>query len=255
MITVSEQTIKEIPCLVVTKDNLQEAPLQTVIYYHGFTSAKEHNLPLAFLLARKNFRIVLPDSYLHGEREESISVKDFQLSFWDIVIKNIEELNLIKEYLDENGLIKNEQIGIAGTSMGGITTSAALRKYAWVKAGAVLMGSPKLLAFADDLITVFEKEYGKPLDREEFAETFAKIKKLDLAKDITSLAERPLFIWHGDADTVVPFKHAYNFYQKAKEYYDNEELIQFSREKNRDHKVSRAAILSTVSWFENHLKT
>src|SRR5690625_4295503 len=231
MITVSEQTIKEIPCLVVTKDNLQEAPLQTVIYYHGFTSAKEHNLPLAFLLARKNFRIVLPDSYLHGEREESISVKDFQLSFWDIVIKNIEELNLIKEYLDENGLIKNEQIGIAGTSMGGITTSAALRKYAWVKAGAVLMGSPKLLAFADDLISVYHIEDGKPLGKEEFAEIAAISKQLDVGKDSASGAERPLVIWQGDADTVVSFKHAYNVYQKAKEYYDHEDLIHFSREK------------------------
>src|SRR5690625_7394313 len=98
MITVSEQTIKEIPCLVVAKDNLQEAPLQTVIYYHGITSAKEHTLPLAFLLARSNSRIALPDSSPHGDREERGKAKDSPRACGDGDTGQMEGMNLIRAH-------------------------------------------------------------------------------------------------------------------------------------------------------------
>lgn len=253
MIAVEEHTIKQIPCLVVTENNKQSIPLPTIIYFHGFTSAKEHNLPLAFLLAKKGFRVLLPDAYLHGAREEKITEEQLQMSFWKVVLKNIEELELIKDHLDEENLIAKDQIGIAGTSMGGITTSAALRKFDWIKAGAILMGSPKITDFARELITVFEQEHNQRIDERELESIFNQLEELDLSKDIPALKERPLFLWHGEADQVVPFSHSYSFYKEAKQYYKNEEYIQFSREENRDHKVSRSAILDTVTWFCKHL--
>lgn len=253
MIAVEEHIIKQIPCLLVTENNKQSLPLPTIIYFHGFTSAKEHNLPLAYLLAKKGFRVLLPDAYLHGDRKEKITEVQFQMSFWGIVLKNIEELELIKAYLDEENLIARDQIGIAGTSMGGITTSAALRKFDWIKAGAILMGSPNLIDFAKELITAFEQEHHQGIDERELEQIFSQLEELDLSKDISALKERPLFLWHGEADRVVPFSHAYNFYKEAKKSYKNEEYIQFSREANRDHKVSRSAILDTVNWFYKHL--
>src|SRR5699024_3972075 len=161
MIAVIEDRIKNIPSLVVVDEGKTKDALPTVVYFHGFTSAKEHNLPLAYLLAQEGFRVILPDSYLHGAREEDITNEKFQLSFWDIVLKNLDELTEIKSYLDENNLLAKGQLGIAGTSMGGITTGAALRKYDWIDAGAILMGSPKPLDFAKDLIEAFEKGHGK----------------------------------------------------------------------------------------------
>lgn len=253
MIAIKEHTIKDIPCLLVTKTEKQGEALPTLIYFHGFTSAKEHNLPLAFLLAKKNFRVILPDAYLHGARAERVSLEQFQMSFWEVVLKNIKELELIKSYLDEEGLLFKKKIGVAGTSMGGITTAAAFRKFDWIKAGAILMGSPKLMDFAQDLISVFEQEHGKRIDQAEFEPTFKELEALDLAGDLSALAERPLYLWHGEADRVVPFHHSYSFYQEARKYYKNADLIQFSREKDRDHKVSRPAILNTVNWFNKHL--
>lgn len=253
MIAINEHAIKDIPCLLVTEEGRQEDALPTVIYFHGFTSAKEHNLPLAFLLAKRGFRVILPDAYLHGARGKLISEEEFQMSFWEVVLKNIEELELIKSYLDERELLFHDQIGVAGTSMGGITTSAALRKFAWIKAGAILMGAPKILDFAEELISVFEQEHGKEINKAEFEATFAELEKLDLAQDISSLAQRPLYLWHGDADQVVPFNYSYSFYKEAKKHYNNKGLLKFSREKGRDHKVSRPAILSTVNWFFKHL--
>ena len=40
------------------------------------------------------------------------------------------------------GLADQEQIGLAGTSMGGIVTLGALTQYKWIKAAVSLMGMP-----------------------------------------------------------------------------------------------------------------
>lgn len=254
MIAVTEQKINEIPCLTVNRSDEQNQPLPTVVYYHGFTSAKEHNLPLAYLLAQKGIRVILPDSMYHGERTQGIDELDVQLSFWDIMIQNVAELKEITEHLVDDGLLLHRQIGVAGTSMGGITTGAALRKYSWIKTGAILMGSPKISEFAKELIKALPEKTKAQMSDEKINSTLAKLKDLDLSKQISSLNERPLFLWHGEADRIVPFDHTYTFYQKAKDYYKNKELIHFSREVNRDHKVSRPAILKTVDWFNKHLK-
>src|SRR5690625_5255775 len=123
MIGIYKRKAENIPYLVIVNHDKELEALPTVIYSHGFTSAKEHNLPLAYLLAEKGFRVILPDSKYHGEREQAPSDLKRQLSFWDSVMQNVKELQIIKDKLDEEGLIMEQKIGLAGTSMGGITTS------------------------------------------------------------------------------------------------------------------------------------
>src|SRR5690606_35739197 len=117
--------------------------------------------------ANQGFRVILPDSIYHGERENK-GVTDLkrQLSFWEIVLTNVKELNDIKEFFEEKNLILDNRIGLAGTSMGGITTAAALTQYQWIKAAAILMGTPKATQYAHLLIDNY-KEAGKYLTKEQ----------------------------------------------------------------------------------------
>lgn len=254
MINVYKETWKEIPVLVVENPLYNNQPLPTVIYFHGFTSAKEHNLPLAFLLAEKGFRIILPDAILHGEREEDISVVERQLRFFEIVLQNVADLQVIREVLEEKNLLTEGRIGVAGTSMGGITTSAALAKYDWIKSAAVLMGSPKLTEYAKALIAEAKnRNQSLSLTENEIKGLLNSLEAIDLSKQIDKLFERPIFFWHGEKDSLVPFSHAYEFYAEAIRHYKNPENIRFLREVNQGHKVSRFAILETVNWFDYQL--
>src|SRR5699024_6862738 len=126
MIGVIHKKWHQVPVLEVVHVKDEENPLPVVVYFHGFTSAKEHNLPLAYRLAGQGYRVLLPDSEYHGEREIEMSDQKRQLAFWDIVMQNVRELNELYKLLLEQGLLLDGRIGIAGTSMGGITTSAAL---------------------------------------------------------------------------------------------------------------------------------
>lgn len=253
MIGIYKEETAHIPYLVVVDHNSEAKALPTVIYSHGFTSAKEHNLPLAYLLAGKGFRVILPDSKYHGERDGDVSKFKRELSFWNIVMQNVKEIKTIKERLDQEGLILNQKIGLAGTSMGGITTAAALTKYPWIDTAAVLMGSPKLTEYANLLVDHVIKREKLPVPEQEIERAFEQIKEYDLSLHMDTLNERPLLFWHGDKDTVVPFDLSYSFYREARGKYKNKKNIKFLKEANRDHKVSRFAILETVKWFETHL--
>ncbi|WP_339230928.1 esterase [Oceanobacillus sp. FSL K6-2867] len=253
MIGIYTETIQTIPSLVVVDAEKKNEALPIIAYFHGFTSAKEHNLSLAYLLAEKGFRVVLPDSMYHGEREPDIPKLKRQVSFWDIVMQNVKELAVIKKYFEEKDLILDGRFGVAGTSMGGITTSAALTQYPWIKAAAILMGSPKITTYAKTLVESFKKVGNLPVTEEMIENLYEQLKKYDLSKQPEKLNDRPLLFWHGEIDSVVPFDHSYTFYDEVYAVYQNKNNIKFIKEPNQNHKVSRSAILETVKWFEKHL--
>lgn len=253
MIGIYEKEIKTIPSLVVVDEDKEKEALPVITYFHGFTSAKEHNLSLAFLLAQKGFRVILPDSEYHGVREQEISALKKQISFWDIVMQNVKELKDIKDYVDEEGLLLDERFGVAGTSMGGITTSAALTQYPWITTAAVLMGSPKITTYAKTLVNSFKRMGNLPVTDDMIDHLYEQLENYDLSKQVEKLNDRPLLFWHGENDAVVPFDHSYTFYEEAAKSYKNVDNIHFIKEANRDHKVSRHAVLETVKWFKEHL--
>lgn len=253
MINVFKEKINAIPCLVVTHAHKTKDSLPLIIYFHGFTSAKEHNLPIAYLLAEQGYRVVLPDSKFHGERENEISTTERQVSFWDIVLKNVDEVKMFKDYFYRRNLILKDRIGIAGTSMGGITTAAALTQYPWVNVAAVLMGSPKITTYAKTLVNSFKKMGDLPVTEEMIEDLYENLEQYDLSKKAYVLNNRPLLFWHGENDAIVPFDHSFTFYDEVKAHYKIPNHICFIKEENSGHKVTRHAILETVKWFVNYL--
>lgn len=253
MIGIYKENINGIPCMVVVNQQNEYEPLPIITYFHGFTSAKEHNLPLAYLLAEDGFRVILPDSAHHGERGQGKTHGEMQLLFWDIVMQNVEDLEAIYKQYQSEGLLLNDQFGVSGTSMGGITTAAALTQYNWIKAAAILMGTPQLARYAKELITEMSKHTTIPLGDETIERIIDQLKHYDLSLQPEILDRRPLLFWHGKEDNVVPHAHSLDFYEKARVLYEDKEDIQFISEKNQFHKVSRHAILQTVDWFHKHL--
>jgi len=242
-----------IPSLIVVEEKKEKEALPTIVYIHGFTSAKEQNLPIAYMFAEKGYRVILPDCMYHGEREQDISAIKKQVSFWEIVMQNVVELETIKAYLDNQNLILDNRIGLAGTSMGGITTSAALTQYPWIQTAAILMGSPRITTFAKTLVESFKKMGNLPVTDEMIGQLYEQLEIYDLSKQPESLNQRPLLFWHGVDDAVVPFDHSYTFYDEALNDYHDKNNIRFIKEENRGHKVSRYAMLETAKWFEKHL--
>lgn len=250
---IKNETIAAVPTLHVVKADSHEKKLPTIFFFHGYTSAKEHNLHVAYLLAEKGFRVLLPDALHHGEREQQLTGSERDFSFWEIVLTSIKELEQIKMVLERRGVLAENRLGVIGTSMGAITMYGALAKYEWIKTAASFMGTAYYEAFAMAQMTMIE-EKGIQVEIKEKELVLNQIRPYDLSTQLDKLAGRPLFIWHGKEDQVVPYPFSEQLYHDLVGGYEYApEDLQFLTEERTDHKVSRLAVLRSVEWFENHL--
>ncbi|GAE31194.1 esterase [Halalkalibacter hemicellulosilyticus] len=249
MIFINNETIGGVPTLHVVDREKEQAKLPTIFFLHGFTSAKEHNLHIAYMLATKGFRVLLPDAIYHGERQKTEQNRD--LKFWEIVLTSIHELELLKEYMVTNEL-GNDQIGVIGTSMGAITMYGALARYPWITSAVSFMGTAYYQVFLEEQLKMLET---KGVDLHDLRhQVLHQIKPYDLTVQLERLNGRPLMIWHGKEDQVVPYPFSEKLYGELEKYYEEHpHRLKFVAEDRVDHKVSRQAVLSSVEWFEQHL--
>ncbi|WP_411955163.1 alpha/beta fold hydrolase [Alkalibacillus sp. S2W] len=251
-IAIDQKYIDDIPVLIVHEQTQQVAPLPVIVYFHGFTSAKEQNLPLAYLLAESGYRVVLPEAMHHGERRRNISDQEVQFAFWEVVKQNLTDLAKIETWLTNQGLLEAGRFAVAGTSMGGITTAAALTQYESIRAAGIMMGTANMQEMADYLLKGIEAQgIELPFTEEELQEQLDQLKTIDLSQQIEALNDRPLFIWHGEEDPVVPYNQAVEFYRQLQEA--GAKHVEFVSEPGRDHKVSRDAMLGLRDWLMSHL--
>lgn len=253
---IKNEKINDIPLLHVVNEEgrLQKLPL--IIFIHGFSSLKERNLHYAYLLADAGFRVILPEAVYHGEREQGLSETQLFARFWEIVITMIEELNIVKEYYDKKGLVAEGEIGVAGTSMGGIATLGALTQYPWIKAAVSLMGMPSYEKFSHWQLEQLKKQGAElPFSEEQINEQLEAISKYDLSIQPYKLSNRPLLFWHGKKDPMVPYSLAHEFFESIRDgYVENKEKLEFIADPLAGHSVSVEGVNATVEWFKKFLK-
>lgn len=247
---VQREVWENIPVLhVQTAEMTAESP--TVFYIHGFGSGKEHNLHFAYQLVQKGVRVILPDAHLHGERAKPNTTKEqLEPVFWEIVIQNVGEVGLLYKVLQDKGLLTTNAIGIAGTSMGGITTAGCLSKYDWIKTAGICMGATSYSKFAKYQLAQFEHAGVKlPFSEQQVADLFTMLNAYDLENKLDILQQVPTFFWHGKEDQVVPFEMSYPYFEK---YGENSRSAYMIDEK-AGHVVSRAGMLAVTDWLAQHL--
>ena len=72
--------------------------------------------------------MILPDALYHGQRQQG-PVLQHQLEFWQIIVNSVKEFPEIIKFYSKQDLLDIKKIGVAGLSMGGITTCALFTVY------------------------------------------------------------------------------------------------------------------------------
>lgn len=238
-----------IPVLHMYDETMSETT-STVFFLHGHLSAKEHNLHYAYQLVKQGVRVILPDAIYHGERDENLSELDLTLKFWDIVMKSIEEVGFLYEEGKKKGYITTGKVGLAGSSMGAIVTSACLTKYNWIDTAAICMGVTSLSMFAEYQFSTFKINGASvPLTAEHKNEAISYLQQFDLENKREIFNKIPIIFWHGAKDDIIPIRLSYNFY----ETYLTNTLAQYIREENSGHVVSRKGLLKVTSFLAQYL--
>lgn len=253
-VIVDDETWGSIPLLHVYSNDLTEnSPV--VIFLHGFQSAKEHNLHYAYQLVRRGMRVILPDAYLHGDRDEGLNEVEMSLHFWEVIFTSIKEVEFLYEQLQQKGLLKSGRIGLLGSSMGAITTFGALKQYDWIDAISACMGAPGYVEFGEYLLgQVASLGLEWPVPEKQVNALRQMLIMYDITKTPETFAGRPVFFWHGMKDTTVPFEPTYRFYEQLCDAYEAyPERLKFVEDSHAAHKVTREGIIQATSWLAQHL--
>ncbi|MEL4869555.1 esterase [Pantoea agglomerans] len=217
----------------------RDVPLPVIFFYHGFTSSKLVYSYFAVALALAGFRVVMPDAPDHGARFRGNEQARLG-QFWQILHGNLTEFAGLRDALYEAGLVADNRLAVAGASMGGMTALGIMTRHPEVKSVACLMGSGYFTSLAKTLFP--------PHDLTEMTATLAE---WDVTQALPRLADRPLLLWHGDADDVVPPEGTFRLQQALM----NEGLdgnLTCLWEAGVRHRITPTALDATVAFFRQH---
>ncbi|MEK4629813.1 prolyl oligopeptidase family serine peptidase [Solibacillus sp. FSL R7-0682] len=249
---VKEEVWESIPLLHVYEEEMDEHT-PVVIFLHGFLSAKEHNLHYAYQLVEKGIRVLLPDAILHGKRSENLNENQMNMKFWEIVLQSIKEVHTLHEQLKFKNIIVHDQIGIAGTSMGGIVTSGCLAIYQWIKTAGICMGTTSYTKLAQYQVELLKaKGITLPIVDEQQQAVIAKLAPFNFEEHEDVWKQCPIIFWHGEKDAVVPFNMSHEYYEHLVEI-NSMKQIQYISEPKAGHTVSREGMLQVTQFLAQHL--
>ena len=149
--------IAGIPALLAYQHTYQHpggecAPHGTILYYHGFGGAKEDAREALKALTDVEFLAVALDSVGHGARRlPDVAQRiaklppgpELEAEFLTLVRATTQEVPAILDDLIARRLADPKRIGIAGWSMGGFVTYAAVVADPRIRAAVAILGSPE----------------------------------------------------------------------------------------------------------------
>ena len=218
-------------------------PLPVVIFYHGFTSSKLVYSYFAVALAQAGFRVVMPDAPDHGARFTG-DEQARQGQFWPILHGNLTEFAALRDGLYQARLVADERLAVAGASMGGMTALGIMARHPEVKCVASLMGSGYFTSLAPTLFP--------PQPSASFAEMVSPLADWEVTTRLPRLADRPLLLWHGEEDDVVPAAETFRL-QQALRHEGLDKNLTCLWEAGVKHRITPTALDATVAFFRQHL--
>lgn len=228
--------------LHATPAGLRNTPLPTLFFYHGFLSSKLVYSYFAVALAQIGWRVIMPDADEHGARftgDENYRLENF----WPILQKNIDEFPELQQLAAERSWVADDNIAVAGASMGGMTALGIMARHPEVRAVACLMGSGY---FSSLVPTLF------PPKPENISELVATLAPYDIEHQLPSLGHRPLLLWHGAEDDVVPAFETQRL-QQALAARKLDTQLTYLQEAGVKHRITPLALTATTFFFEKNL--
>lgn len=224
-------------------------PLPCVVFYHGFTSSKLVYSYFAVALAQAGFRVVMPDAPDHGARFSG-DVQRRLRQFWQILHGNMEEFAALREALDRLELIDNQRLAVGGASMGGMTALGIMARHPEVRCAASLMGSGYFTSLARGLFPPLDVKTAE--QQREFDAILAPLAPWDISSQLARIADRPLLLWHGEQDDVVPAAESFRL-QQALQDEGLDEHLTYQWEAGVTHRITPLALEATTRFFSCHL--
>jgi uncharacterized protein len=236
--------ISDIPLLEVSRtDGISNKP--PVIMYHGYRSGKESLLQQAYYIAQHGMFAVIPDAYMHGERNKS----NIEADISEVVIKTAQETNILID------AYRCEKTGLVGYSMGGfIVYSYIGHNTEKIKAAVSVISTP-------DWVSVMKTEYAAEYflrkgilpDSSQMKDLLKETEEIQPLTYYRNMVDMPLLMLNGDIDPVISLDGPQKIYGLLEPLYKNKEDIVLKVYKNIGHSHTYEMDMEAVRWLKKHL--
>ncbi|MDF7679996.1 esterase [Enterobacteriaceae bacterium ESL0689] len=238
MITVETCQLAGSEVLHACPQQAMDNPLPCVVFYHGFTSSKLVYSYFAVALAQAGLRVIMPDAVDHGSRFDGDENLRMQ-RFWPILLQNMAEFPALRKAIIAQGWLQDNRLAVAGASMGGMTALGIMAHHPDLKSAVSLMGSGY---FTDLSQTLYPSHF---TNTEQLAQW-------EISHRLEALASRPLLLWHGDQDDVVPVTQTQRLESALKEN-GLASLLSCIYQKGVRHRITPEALAATVAFLQKTL--
>lgn len=240
--------IGNIPVLRFYPTWIEDKELKTIIFYHGWSSNKDSQRMRAYIMATFGYQVLVPESINHGERgkiENYFDPIEVISKFWPTVISSINEVNIIIDYIVKELKVREEYIGVAGNSMGGMIAAGILGNNDKINTGVILNGSCNWKETNRLLLKVFRLDGVSEISIIE-----DMISGLDPINKIDKLKDKNILIQHGKDDSLVDIRPQREFIKMVDGISDNIEFIEYD---NLNHLVLTNMMEEMIVWFDEYL--
>ena len=247
MIQISQEKIQHIPVIRINlQDQTQQDQQSVVIAYHGWTHSKDEDVLLGIELAKQGFMVIMPDAPQHGDYPHRQIPVD-PMIFPEILLAAVNDVSLILDEIQTKNS-DHSAIYICGISMGGIITGMCLSRYPQLNGAGILMGATHTSGFIQALIEHYQVP-AELVQQAQIQEAIRQLQALDLSLHPDHLGNRPLYLWHAQNDSTVP----YRFNQDLITYLESQPLVKDRKiqiDQTGGHKVPYQRMIELANFFK-----
>lgn len=254
MYLIRQYHVAHIPVTEYIPHDQLDQPLPLVFFYHGWESYTERCATHALELVKQGFRVILPEGYAHGSRRHPDHERG-PMDFFKTLKHNVLEFAQLRDYYAAKGLL-TDFIGVAGLSMGGITTGMLLTQYPEIAAASSLEGAPGITHLTQALYAKAQASYpdviaeiGTKRAEELYHSLMTRFDRFDLMNHPEKLASRPLLLWHAQDDPIVPHVFDDTFFREQHET-DTGDRLHFISSHAGGHHVPYHASVREAAFFK-----
>lgn len=249
MIELESRVLADIPVLHAYPVGQKETPLPCVIFYHGFTSSSLVYSYFAVALAQAGMRVIMPDAPDHGIRFSGDTPRRLN-QFWQILRQNMQEFTPLRAAIVKENWLLDDRLAVGGASMGAMTALGITARHPTVKCTASMMGAGYFTSLARSLFPPLIPETAA--QQREFNNIIAPLVEWEATNHLEELGNRPLLLWHGLDDDVVPADESVRLQQALREAGLDKQLT-CSWLPGVRHRITPEALDAAVKFFRQHL--
>ncbi|MGD0167668.1 MAG: alpha/beta fold hydrolase [Gaiellaceae bacterium] len=242
--------VAEIPVLVSRPSGAGPAPL--VLLSHGFTGCKENWTEQLDELAGKGCLAVAMDNRLHGERAGAGFASLMQsgkldlLNLRRVMAKTAADISALIDCFSGDSTVDSGRIAVAGVSMGGFVSFAALVNDPRIKVAVPIIASPYWSDIPGD--TPVELGNEAQADLADYAG------KNEPANRKQAIPPRALLMQIGAEDTHYDRARVERFYEELRMLYgDSAERVRLIVHPRIAHEFTAEMWANAVAWLETYL--